>query len=601
MAVLIPLSTFAQVQFTQNPITTNGVLENVTRTATTQTLSYSNGTHVVTLGLPPRLDDGAGHFNTPFFYWDNGNSVTIASGQGTYVYNKNSCSIQLYAPTTNPNRFNQGIADISFSLKQSFDGNATDSIPISTNNAQCNSSFYHNGNEAMIKATRQDSNGTFIVLYDLKADQKLETFPSFKSNMTNSSYIVFTESSYGIPNKIGTSQKELRFNGFSNSTETITNQVKNGFISYVSGNKTFVEDFSKSAGNLQKTVLLSNQGTNELYNNFISSSKISQGESFSIDPTYGYVGGTTYEAAGTNLNNACNFNTLGSSSGVQFQTGAGNTCNLFAQRFDVSNLGNLGGISVTAATYRYNITSAINPPSLNCNFVGVAHDPATANYTTLSNDVVTGTVYVSNTANCATSGNGRTDSLNSAGLLAIQNAINTGKTWFAIGNIYNSWGDAGHNRNTVFTANSEQLTFTYTTYASQSASPPTNSYAQNGKTQNTILWSVPVSPAAVNNYLIYSTTGNPFVQNNLPDFGGQDNPAISHAVNMTGNGLLLHADHWDNSLYLNFNNDVIDRSGYGNNGTWTGTPGYVTGEFGQAANFTGSNVISITNTGILNF
>lgn len=563
---------------------------------------YSNGTHVVTLGLPLRLADGAGHFNTPFFYWDNGNSITLASGQGTYVYNKNSCTLQLYAPTTSPTSFNQGIGDISITIKQSTTGNATDSIPISTNNAQCQTTSFHNKNEAIIKATKQDSNGTFTILYDLKADQKLETFPTFKSNMTNSTFIVFTESSYGIPNRIGTEQKILKFNGFSNSTQTITGQVKNGYISYIAGNKTFTEDFAKSAGNLQKTVLLSNRGTNELYNNFISSDKISQGQSFSIDPTYGYVTGTTYEALGLQSQNACPFSSLGSASAVTFLTGSGNTCNVFAQRFDLTSLGNQGGITIGAATYRYNVTSATGA-NLNCNFVGVQDDPKTANYTTLGHDVVTGTVYVSNTATCATSGGFKTNSLNNAGVLAIQNAINTGSSWFAIGNIYTNWGDTGANRNTVFTANSEQLTFTYTTYSSQSASPPGNSYAQNGKTQNTIYWTTPISPAAVNNYLIYSTTGNPFVQNNLPDNGKTDDTTIAHAVNMTGNTLLLHADHWDNALYLSGNNDIIDRSGYGNNGTWVGSSSFGNGYFAgtKAMNFTGSNYVSIGNINLLNF
>src|SRR5690348_18353861 len=38
----------------------------------------------------PRLVDGSGHYDTPYYVYDNGDSYTISSGQGTYVYDKNT-------------------------------------------------------------------------------------------------------------------------------------------------------------------------------------------------------------------------------------------------------------------------------------------------------------------------------------------------------------------------------------------------------------------------------------------------------------------------------------------------------------------------------
>lgn len=63
-----------------------------------------------------------------------------------------------------------------------------------------------------------------------------------------------------------------------------------------------------------------------------------------------------------------------------------------------------------------------------------------------------------------------------------------------------------------------------------------------------------------------------------------------------------YADSYTNILKLDFDGDVLDTSGNGLNGTWVGTPSYVTGHTGLAADFSPSagNYVTVDNNGINN-
>jgi hypothetical protein len=54
-------------------------------------------------------------------------------------------------------------------------------------------------------------------------------------------------------------------------------------------------------------------------------------------------------------------------------------------------------------------------------------------------------------------------------------------------------------------------------------------------------------------------------------------------------------------LYYKFENNAVDSSGKGINGTATGSPGYASGVFGQAIGFNGSNYVNCGNPALLNF
>ena len=55
------------------------------------------------------------------------------------------------------------------------------------------------------------------------------------------------------------------------------------------------------------------------------------------------------------------------------------------------------------------------------------------------------------------------------------------------------------------------------------------------------------------------------------------------------------------ALYYKFENNAVDSSGKGINGTATGSPGYASGVFGQAISLNGSNYINCGNPALLNF
>src|SRR6185312_7678768 len=128
---------------------------------------------------PPRLVDNSGNYNSPYFFTDNGNSYTISSGRGTYVYDKNQCDIKFYSPTRTPNSNNDVVNSISFYLQQTDDPNATSYTGNSINSAQCTTTKTDSGDMLKITGTRTNSDGTFVVEYFMLADEPMEYKASF--------------------------------------------------------------------------------------------------------------------------------------------------------------------------------------------------------------------------------------------------------------------------------------------------------------------------------------------------------------------------------------------------------------------------------------
>src|SRR5437867_1893830 len=255
-------------------LTAIAVLPSVSATTTTRYTTYNitdfgNGTHVLLAGLPPRLADGAGHFQKDYYFYNNTNSYTIATGFGTYVYSVNTCGMKLFPPTQNPTG-TPGINSITFTARKS---------PVSIGQfnpvivgGQCINKVINTGSLLQINGTKSDANVTMTVSYTLNAGQPMKESVYLIPKVAGYFWRV-TESQSGIPNFIKTGNKtfaEVNSTSTSNTTNAIIPNVPQR-ITYQEFNKRQIfYDYQTSLNYLERTgiALNSNSGRTTLFNDF---------------------------------------------------------------------------------------------------------------------------------------------------------------------------------------------------------------------------------------------------------------------------------------------------------------------------------------------
>lgn len=414
----------------------------------------------------PRLADSTGSYNSPYLVYDNGPSYTIASGEGTYVYDKNTCGIKFYDPTKTPNSSTNIINSISFIVQQTDNPNATSYDSNSVNSASCTTTKTDDGNFLKITGTKSSPDGTFVTEYTMLADQPMEYKASFYPSINQTHYYVITESQDGIPSTVPVDVSNGTKLVSNNNEMSITNLVnQTGGLAY--GNNGFY-DLENAQQYLHKSSYIKNpDGTQHIYNDFMSSNAISQGDSFSIDPTFGYsspiwkqiiqgnnIVSSSCATASYSLFSAAN-TTTGAVDTLS-NAGAGN-CQVAAYKWDVSSIP--VGSTINSTTFKHDITAQVSPST--CDYVQILSNWVTQSNSTKYNNIASSPVtYVSASTDCQSNGVGKTIILGSTANTDVHNQLSSG--YFNLGIKYNPFSRDATSRSTTFANSQLQIIYTWT-------------------------------------------------------------------------------------------------------------------------------------------
>lgn len=239
-----------------------------------------------------RLPDYQGKPFTPYFHYDNGGSITIASDHGTFVYDKNSCGIKVYTPTQNPSVSNLVINHVGLTLQYADDLNGT-WTKSSLNNIPCIVTQSENSDQYQITSQRNNSDGIWIIQYVLSYDKPFEYTSTFV-NTGNTHYYIVTETQDGIPSHLKIKgQNQLHDPTISKNIgkPIFNNDARNvGKISYNDNFSYSYDTANKKLYTVQYNI--HNDKTKQIINNFYSGKPLSKGQSFSFDPTFDIATGS---------------------------------------------------------------------------------------------------------------------------------------------------------------------------------------------------------------------------------------------------------------------------------------------------------------------
>src|SRR5690348_8635352 len=138
-----------------------------------------------------KILDRTGKISGSYFHYDNGNSITIFTERGTFVYDKTSCGIKVYKSSQNPNPTNLVINNVGLTLQYTDNLNGTWSQS-TLNNVACNITQTDNATGYYISWTRQNLDGIWNTNYVFLKDKPFEYTSSFQ-NLGNVHYYIITE------------------------------------------------------------------------------------------------------------------------------------------------------------------------------------------------------------------------------------------------------------------------------------------------------------------------------------------------------------------------------------------------------------------------
>ncbi len=414
-----------------------------------QTVTNNNdGTQTVTVtqafGLPTRLADKFGNFDTPIFIKEDSSIIQLESGQGSIVWDKSQCALSFYNNTHITPNHKEIFKSDSYVVKH-FNGTHVLDIP-SINTATCNTTLVQNGNDVQIHGSKSSSEGTFVVKIIKNEDDKYKPQLEFTPSSFGSSQFVITESLH-IPNAMIYNNDEYKAQG-----ANIVIKKQGGGQPEITNTKiidigettefTFpahpnvVYDISSGLQSLNKTmVIMSPPDTPKLVLDFVSPT-ISDGQTFVLDPFYSTNNPTVDgDMADTNNNDVCDATLPSESkdtSGTTLDVGTRGTsqttdCFRSFVEFDIVVIPD--NADVTDSHLKSDVESLLGTPD-DCDYVSIATRPSTSTGIHIWGNATSGTVMVDNDALCNTTGNNKDIDLTSVGDSEIESRL--AGNWFAI-------------------------------------------------------------------------------------------------------------------------------------------------------------------------
>lgn len=554
------------------------VLISSNRNANNQVDIYSNGTHVLTSGLPLWFSDNTTNGFVPYNFKQNSTHLLIDSKQAPLAMKKSDCTITFF-DSTKPISQNPDIL-----IGQHFMGIVVKQtgqswIEQGTRNISCTYSTNENSTGLYLTIQRNQVNwGNLTSVYSFPRNGKPDVSNWFINNnpaWTTNYKIDFVSNNKNMNlAKLEINSTDLIPSNASGNGWNFTNSdLKNNNIQFVEQNQNLFSFDQDQVISDIKNVIVNYNGTGHLNVKIQYGKNVPvtlEGQTISQDPTFGYVTSKNNYDVVQNPNTATstcpNANFVKSNAFNDLQLpisgSSSNFCILDVAKFDTSFLPS--SILVTSTSLKY-IIDAGGSNMINCdiNDISSTHDPATVNAQTLWNDahnVSNGTSYVSNDSTCTTTGT-KTQTLGSQANTDVQNSISGG--WFAVGITFHQTSRDASLHDTVLDGNIQlQISFT-----APVTSAPTNVSQTGGSSSSVIMnWTAPSAPSG-------ST-----IQGNYITRGGQVQPY----------SIQEPTDYW---RLDGFNTGLSDSGTLNKVGTASGTENYTkSGKIGGAfACFNGSS------------
>jgi hypothetical protein len=489
--------------------------------------AFSNGTHVWST-QPQWMNNGIGY--VPYVLNQTSNNVIVTTQQGSYNFNKNTCSLSFYG--SNSTTGTPTIGSDTYSVRAELNGTSNWLNVNTVNNAACTTSINQTGNNIEIIGTKSSpGNGVFKIHYLKKDGQYLKTtLEATNNNAAWTNYHLGLSQSFQVPNLVTLGNQTYDLSLY-NNTVLDRNWINNHKAQLIQLTSKVYFDFTPAFSHINDiTILYKNNQATLIFDYLYNTPILSPGNTISIDPTYGYTNAAnTY---GWYSNIAGSANTSCTNLGT-YSNGGGSTMELFAQTSGSATAPSCGSGSgrwtdintipstsvVDSATIKYTMSVASNAQS--CNYYALIHDPASATTTQGYTESTSGTSFGTDSS-CSSGGSGKTFSLNSNGISDITSAISTSRSWWGIGISNTAQPSTRDGSVHDQTTSALQLQVVYHAAPKVPTAPTLNAVNQISSTSLNVTWS--------------SSVGANWYQEN------RSSPAGGSLINVVNTTALFHLD-----------------------------------------------------------
>ena len=386
-------------------------------------VTNQDGTHTQTIGLSPfittgELDQYGRTVYTHYIVDDQPTYVKIQNGEASFVFDKTTCSAQIYSGGLIGNNTSV-ISSDSFVPKSSVDGSGTWSVVTSVNNAACVVEVTQTADSIEVSGTKTSAAGIFKVRYVKTEGLPLKTIleATNLSGLTDRRFGVTQTQS--IPQFITFGGQERDLADYIGQTfDRIWLENNKANLMKLSGGLSF--NVVDAWSNLESISVNSvNNGMASVSFNYLRNTPILlPNETLIIDPTYSSNNPTTdLQVVDDGNNNVCatgsNKQDGGGSLSARVYTTAQNPddCVRAFLDYDISSIPDTA--TITDVDFKFEVTTVLNPP--NCDYVSGGTTRASDTAANIFTAIGSGTVMLNADSTCTTTGTDKSVDFGSVG------------------------------------------------------------------------------------------------------------------------------------------------------------------------------------------
>ena len=420
-----------------------------------------------TLGIPERIHT-MGEWRDWKLSEDANNIILETMNSGSIVFDKNTCSYNLYNIGITGGANQPVIKGISYTVKGKASASSTWTNVNSVNNAACVGMVDEGANEVVITGTKTSSAGTFqIELRHVPGHGIKETLKAYNNNPAWTNHNIGFTQKFEVPQVVqfGNNMYDL-----SNYNQTVFDRdwITNNKAKLLKLSQNIYYDFGPGFANLNDIKVEWIGGKAYLLLNFLYPTGIvPYQEWIEIDPTFGYVTGSFYGVQVTSGAGSCSnaITVFTATTNGQVEVGSTTSCYRTSSEWDITTLPT--NILISNMTLRIDNTAGAAARS--CDVTSMEFQPSTQAVSSRWGDIGNGTTYLTNNGFCIGTGTDKTFALGSSAISNLQSKLGM-QTWWAAGfkNTLETRDGANHDNLLAV----PELQITYTLFPSTIALKP---------------------------------------------------------------------------------------------------------------------------------
>lgn len=353
---------------------------------------------------------------------------------GSIVFNKNSCSYNLYDPGYIEGQ-NTKINNISWTVKGKSNSTSTWSNVNSVNNAACIVSVESTNDHVRIIGQKTNTVGTFQIILDYIPSIGIkETMRAYNNNPAWTNHnIGFTET-FEVPRVIRFGSQTFDLADY-NGTTLGRAWIENNNAKLLKLSDKMFYDFGIGYDNLDNIKISWDGSKAKLSMNYLYGNQIIPYQSwFEVDPTFGPSNAIKMKTVETNVSAGATcaaVNTNNTDNIAQLPDTATNTrCKVTGIEFNLATIPS--GILITNTSLKTIVNAPVST-NRNCDIVLMTQRLTTGTATQVYNSITGSTTEFLNATSFCTSAGSRDLDLGSTADSSIGSIINSGQDWVSIG------------------------------------------------------------------------------------------------------------------------------------------------------------------------